>query len=98
MKRSGQERQQFYGAEFKVRPFLKYKGSLRSLKKISIKTSKTNTGHFYSLFFVLAVNKAFFDCVMKPEMQIPVLAVYYSDIDSKLLSLFIDDVDKDLFE
>ena len=35
---------------------------------------------------------------MKPEMQIPVLAVYYSDIDSKLLSLFIDDVDKDLFE
>ena len=71
MKRSIKKRQQFYGEEFKVRPFLKNKGSQWNQYYID---------YLYSLFPVLSSNGDFFDkflwLLSETRNAFPLFAVY----------------------
>ena len=71
LKRSIKKRQQFYGEEFKVRPFLKNKGSQWNQYYIE---------HLYSLFLVLPSNGDFFDkflwLLSETRNAFPLFSVY----------------------
>lgn len=81
MKRSVQKRQQFSSKEFEMRPFLKYKGSLLSLRENCKKNNELNLFFFninvcFSLRQMQVTLINFFDRTIKLEIQFLLFAVH----------------------
>ena len=81
MKRSVQKRQQFSSKEFEMRPFLKYKGSLLSLRENCKKNNELNL-LFFNINVCFSLRQMqhplinFFDRTIKLEIQFLLFAVH----------------------